>query len=50
MKKDKTVAGVEREREREILLINNKAKKLALLNVFKQVINKIMLNNLFFVC
>ena len=46
MKKDKTVAGV----EREPLLINNKAKKLALLNVFKQVINKIMLNNLFFVC
>jgi hypothetical protein len=29
MKKDKTVAGVEREREREreLLLINNKAKK-----------------------
>lgn len=46
MKKDKTVAEV----GRETLLINNKAKKLALLNVFKQVINKIMLNNLFFVC
>ena len=27
MKKAKTSAGVERERERELLLINNKAKK-----------------------
>ena len=40
MKKDKTVAGVERERERELLLINNKAKKLALLNVFNKLLAK----------
>lgn len=38
MKKDKTVAGV--ERERELLLINNKAKKLALLNVFNKLLAK----------
>ncbi len=36
MKKDKTVAGV----ERELLLINNKAKKLALLNVFNKLLAK----------
>ncbi len=37
MEEAEIYAGVEREREREraITLINNKAKKLALLNIFK---------------
>ena len=37
MKKTKTFARVEREREREraTTLINNQAKKLALLSIFK---------------
>ena len=36
MKKSKTFAGVERERERAITLINNnQAKRLALLSVYK---------------
>ena len=37
MKKTKTFARVERERERERVttLINNQAKKLALLSIFK---------------
>ena len=36
MRKAKTYAGVERERERELLLINNKAKKLALLMIYSK--------------
>ena len=35
MEEAEIYAGVERERERAITLINNKAKKLALLNIFK---------------
>ena len=36
MKEAKTFAGVERERERELTLINNnQAEKLALLNIHK---------------
>ena len=35
MKKAKTFTRVERERERVTTLINNQAKKLALLSIFK---------------